>query len=371
MPSTAVRQNVIARARRIVVKIGSNAICDEAGRLNRRAVARLAGQIAAARAAGVTVTLVSSGAIAAGLGELEMPQRPKTMPGLQAVAAVGQGQLMRVFHDVFRRRGITVAQVLVTRSDFEDRTRYLNIRNTLAALAGQNTLPIINENDTVAVDEIRFGENDVLAALVTNMLAADLLVLLTTVNGVLKDGKVLDVIEKVDAEAMKVVAPTRSRHGSGGMASKLAAAGLVIRAGEAAVIANAHTPNVLGKLLAGRRVGTVFVPAAKRMSSRRRWIAQASRPAGRIVVDDGAARALRQRGKSLLPSGITAVEGNFVKGATVAVVDGTGTEIARGLTNYSAQQVDRIKGLRSGQIAKALGDKPYDEVIHRNNMTLA
>jgi len=370
MPGNAVRQNVIATARRIVVKVGTHAICDATGRLELPAVAALADQIAAAMADGIRVTLVSSGAIGAGLGELGLPARPKNMPELQAVAAVGQGQLMRAFHDAFERHDIKVAQMLLTRDDFENRTRYLNIRNTLGALAECGALPIVNENDTVAVDEIRFGENDILAALVTNMQAADLLVLLTTVDGVIKDGAVLDVIEQVDDEALALAGPQRSTLGSGGMATKLAAAGLVTRAGEAAVIANARSPKVLARLLAGEPVGTVFAPAGKKMSSRRRWIGQAARPAGRIVIDEGAAQALTQRGKSLLPSGIAAVSGRFGKGATVAVFGPDGGEIARGLTNYSAEQIDRIKGLRSGQIAKALGDKPYDEVIHRDNMTL-
>jgi len=371
MPDRPIRQTLAHSARKIVVKVGTNAICDEAGRLNRRAAGRLARQIAALMHSGLSVTLVASGAIGAGIGELDLPGRPKTLPMLQAVAAVGQGQLMRTFHDLFARRGLRVAQVLLTRDDFEDRTRYLNIRNTLAALAECGALAIINENDTVAVDEIAFGDNDILAALVAAMLGADLTVFLTTVDGVIKDGKVLDVIEQVDEKAMGLAGPGHSPLGTGGMASKLSAAGLITRAGEAAVIANARTPRVLLRLLAGERIGTVFVPSQRKLSSRRRWIGQAARPAGRIVIDQGAARALSQRGKSLLPSGIVAVSGRFRRGDTVVVVDQTGREIARGLANYAAEQVDRIKGLRSSQIARQLGNKTYDEVIHRNNMTLS
>ena len=370
MPDKTVRQGVVARARRIVVKVGTGAICNAAGWPDEKAIRSLARQIANARTGGVSVTLVASGAIGAGMGELSLTERPKTMPRLQAVAAVGQGQLMRAFHDIFARHGIRVAQVLLTRDDFHDRTRYLNIRNTLAALGEIGALPIINENDTVAVDEIRFGENDVLAALVANLIPADLLVFLTSVDGLIADGRVLDIVRRVDENVMGLVHAERTALGSGGMGSKLAAADLVTRAGEAAVIANAATPNVLGRILAGEPVGTVFVPACRKMSSRRRWIGHASRPAGKVVVDPGAAKALTERGKSLLPSGVTAVTGNFPKGATVAVLDAKGAQIARGLTNYSAEQIDRIKGLRSSQIVKALGDKPYDEVIHRNNMTL-
>jgi glutamate 5-kinase len=370
MPGTAVRQDVIRAARRIVVKVGTNSICDDDGRLKRRAISALARQVAQLREDKRAVTLVVSGAIGAGMGELQLPRRPRTMPKLQAAAAVGQGQLMRTFHDVFAKRGLRVGQVLVTRSDFEDRTRYLNIRNTLRSLEELGAVAIINENDTVAVDEIRFGENDVLAAMVTNMLRADLLVLLTNVPGVLCGGDVLDVIEEVDDGVRALVTRSRSRHGSGGMASKLTAAGMVTEAGEAAIIAAADEPNVLTKIMAGKTIGTVFVPAAEKMSSRRRWIGQVSRAAGRIAIDPGAERALRKRGKSLLPSGITSVSGTFHKGDTIIIEDADGREIARGLTNYDAAQIERIKGLRSAQIAPALGDKPYDEVVHRDNMTL-
>lgn len=370
MPSSQVRQNVIAKARRIVVKVGTHTICGADGGLNRRAVLDLAGQVSSAMRRGVSVTLVASGAIGAGRSELGLRARPTTLPKLQAAAAVGQGQLMREFHDVFGRAGVRVAQVLLTRDDFEDRTRYLNIRNTLRALEEFGALPIINENDTVAVDEIRYGDNDMIAALVTNMLQADLLVFLTTVEGLIRDGQVLDVVHEVNDEVLALAGEGRSRLGSGGMGCKLTAAGVVMRAGEAVVIASSQQKNVLERLLAGEKIGTVFVPARRKMSSRRRWIAQASRPAGKVLVDDGAAAALREKGKSLLPSGVRAVFGEFQKGATVSVIDSSGRQIARGLTNYSSGQLDRIKGLKTSQIAEALGDKPYDEVVHRNNMTL-
>lgn len=370
MPSTQIREEVVARARRIVVKVGTNAICDEAGRLDRHAVTNLARQIAALMREGRSVTLVSSGAVGAGLGELDAPGRPKTVPELQAVAAVGQGQLMRTFHDVFARHGLRVAQVLLTRDDFEDRARYLNIRNALAALAEYGALPIINENDVVAVDELRYGDNDLIAAHVANMIAADALVLLTVVDGVYRGEEVLDVITRVDEGTLALADGKTSRLGSGGMGSKIFAAALVTRAGEVAVIANARTPRVLQRLLAGEKLGTVILPARRRVSSRRRWIGQASRPSGRITVDAGAARALTEGGKSLLPSGITAVSGRFGKGATVTVLDADGREIARGLSNYSAEQIEQIRGRRTGEIAAVLGDKPYDEVIHRDNMML-
>jgi glutamate 5-kinase len=370
MSSDEVRQNVIAKAKRVVVKVGTSAISDDTGRLDEAAVDSLAGQIAGAMASGVSVTVVSSGAIAAGLSELGLAERPKTMPMLQACAAVGQVRLMRCFRDAFARRDVHVAQVLLTRDDFEDRSRYLNIRNTLTTLVECGALVIINENDAVAVEEIRYGDNDILAAHVANMLGADVLVMLSNVDGVMRDGTVLDVIRRLDERTMALAAGEQSRLGSGGMTTKLQAADMVTRAGEAAVIANSRTPDVLTRLLAGQRVGTVVVPAGPKMARRRRWIGQAARAAGKIVVDEGAARALTEGGKSLLPSGIQGVSGKFEKGATVAVIDSEGRQIARGLTNYSAEQIEKIKGLKSSRIAGILGDKAYDEVIHRNNMTL-
>jgi glutamate 5-kinase len=371
MPSTPLRNRIAGELGSLVIKVGTNAICDRDGRIDKKVFSGLAGQIAKLIHAGKSVCLVASGAVGAGMAELDLARRPRTLPMLQATAAVGQGQLMRRFHDRFARGGVQVAQVLVTREDFEDRRRYLNIRNTLSALAEKRILPIINENDAVAVDEFRFGDNDIISALVCNMLGYDLLVLLTTVDGVLgRDGRVVDLIESA-AEARSLVTEDRSRLGSGGMGSKLQAAGMVTRAGELAVIANARTPNILTKLTSGKKVGTVIVPAKRRMSSRRRWIAQASRPAGALVVDEGARAALTARGKSLLPSGITEVRGDFEQGDIVRIVAATGEEIARGLTNYPAAQVRRIQGRKTAQIQRVLGEKPYDEVVHRDNMTLA
>jgi glutamate 5-kinase len=372
MPATAARDKLIRSAKRIVVKVGTNAMTDAAGRLDPAAVAALAEEIAAVMKGGASVALVASGAIGAGIAELDLPVRPKHLPMLQATAAVGQGQLMRVFHDAFAAHGVKVAQVLLTRDDFERRDRYLNIRGTLRALAECGALPIINENDAVAVDEIRFGDNDIIAALLANMLGANLLVLLSVVDGVMKDGRPLDVIENVDEETLGLATGQKSRLGSGGMGSKMMAAGLVTRAGEVAVIASARAPRVLTRLLAGETIGTVFLPAKRRMSSRRRWIGQAVRAAGKIAIDAGAVRAITQRGKSLLPSGVTGVSGRFKKGDVIAVLDPAGKTIARGQAYYSAEQLDKIKGLKTAQIAKVLdaGEEQPDEVIHRNNMTL-
>jgi len=367
---TMTRDNLVARARRIVVKVGTAALTAAAGRLDAAFVGRLSAQIAGLLRAGADVTLVSSGAIGAGIAELDLPGRPKNLPLLQATAAVGQGQLMRTFHDAFGGFGVKVAQILLTRDDFHERTRYLNIRNTIAALADCHALPIINENDTVSVDEIRFGDNDLIAALVANMIDADLLVLLTDVDGFLRAGTVVSRLDAID-EAVLGGAGGAGVAGMGGMRSKLQAAGMVTGAGAAVVIANARADDCLPRLLAGEELGTLCVPARRRMNARRRWIGHAARTSGKLHVDAGAARAVREQGKSLLASGITGVSGRFAKGATVAIVDPAGRQIARGLANYSADQIDRIRGLRSSQFAKVLGEKPYDEVVHRNNMTLS
>lgn len=370
MPSTEIRQKRIAQARRIVVKVGTNAITDSQGRLDHNVVSDLASQIATLIARGVAVTLVASGAIGAGIAELDLPGRPKTMPLLQATAAVGQGQLMRFFHDVFATFGLKVGQVLVSRDAFEDRARYLNIRNTLRALNQLKAVAIINENDAVAVEEIRFGDNDIIAAHVANMLGADMLVLLSSVDGVLKDGRTVEMIDEVNDTTLALATKQRSKLGSGGMGSKMSAAGMVSTAGAVVVIANSRTPGVLTRLLAAEKVGTVFVPAQSRMSSRKRWIGQASKTTGKILVDAGAVKALQTQGKSLLPSGIVAVSGRFAKGAIVAILDPEGNPIARGVSNYTSDQIDKIRGLRSSQIVKALGGPGQAEVIHRNNMTL-
>lgn len=371
MPSTAIRQQIVAKAARIVVKVGTNALTDDKGRLDRAIVASLVEQIAALMKGGLEVTLVASGAIGAGIAELNLPGRPAELDMLQAAAAVGQGRLMRIFQDAFAPHGIHVAQVLLTRDDFEHRGRYLSIRNTLTALARCRALPVLNENDAVGGRLACFGDNDMIAALVANMLRADLLVLLSVVDGVLKDGQVVELIQEVNSHTLGLAGSHRSKLGSGGMGTKMTAAGMVTAAGEVAIVANARTPQVLTRILAGEKLGTVFLPAIRKLSSRRRWIGQASRPAGKILIDDGAARALAQGGKSLLPSGIVGVSGGFRRGATVAIVDSTGRQIARGLANYSADQIDRIKGLKTAQIAKALGEeKPDDEVVHRNNMML-
>ena len=371
MPSTEVRERFVRSVKTMVVKLGTNVLADEAGRLDRRLVRSLAGQIAGLHKRGLRVSVVSSGSIGAGLGVMGMKRRPTSLPMLQATASVGQPVLIRMFEEGLRRHKLHAAQMLLTRSDFEDRVRYLNIRNTITALHDLSAIPIINENDTVAVDEIRYGDNDVIAALTANLIRADLLVLLTVVDGLIgRDGKRIDAVERVDEEVTALAQATRSSLGSGGMASKLQAIRRVTEAGDFAVIANGRTRGVLTRLLDGQKIGTLFMTAPTKVSARKRWIGWSVRPRGTIVVDDGAAAALRRGGKSLLAIGMTTVRGQFERGDVVRLRDPAGVEFARGLTNYAAGDLQQIKGLRSNRFASVLGEDTYDEVIHRDNLVI-
>ncbi len=371
--STALRQTLLPAARRLVVKIGTQLVTrtdDDGPRLDLAYIRRIASQVARLRARGYEPTLVSSGAVGAGCLELGIDHRPRDIADLQAIAAVGQRRLMAHMNQAFQRHGLKVGQMLLTRGDFDDRTRFLNIRNCVTRLHELGCVPILNENDTVAVDEIRFGDNDLLAALMTTAIRADVLILLTNVPGLLDErGEVIDVVESV-ASRLSLARDERSTWGSGGMASKLEAARLVTEAGELAVIADGRQRDVLAAVLAGKPVGTVFVPAQRKLDARQRWIGLTARPAGALTIDDGAARALRQRGKSLLASGITKVRGTFRRGDVLVVRDPRGRELARGLTNYAADELELIKGKRSNQFTAILGRGAFDEVIHRNNLVL-
>ena len=365
------RQALMGCIRSVVVKLGTNVLADERGLLDPAQVGRIVEQVMALESRGLRVSIVSSGAIAAGMGDLALARRPDALPRLQACASVGQAKLMMMFDLALKAHGRHAAQILLVRDDIEDRSRYLNIRNCIAALHAYGAVPVINENDTVSVDEIRFGENDILAAMVTNLLRADLLVLLTTVEGVFRDKARkdrFDVVRDMD-EVMTAADETRSALGSGGMATKLQAAAKVVAAGEMAAIANGRRPDVLVDLLAGEPVGTLFLPKTQKMTARRRWIGLTSRPRGRILIDAGAARALRTR-KSLLASGITGTEGTFDAGDVVAIVDPEGRPVAQGLANYSSEDIHKIKGLRTSQFAGVLGERMYDEVVHADNLVL-
>lgn len=355
----------------MVIKIGTNALSDAAGRLDTTLIAHMAAQVAGLIARGIRVTLVSSGAIGAGITELKLPGRPKDLPMLQAAASVGQRLLMDYFATAFRPHGLTVGQVLITKYEFEQRAFYLNLRNCIHALHKCHAVPIINENDSVAVAEIRFGDNDIIAAQVTNLLRADLLILLSVVDGLLDPaGNTVPVVEDMEDAGNHVDDKSKSSRGTGGMASKLFAAGTVKTAGEPVMIANGKRPNVITDLLSGVQTGTLILPANRKLSSRSRWIALAARTRGTLVVDDGAARALRAN-KSLLASGIVEIRGEFEVGDAIVIIDQAGATVARGLTNYTHTEVSTIKGHKTSDFSKLLGTETYyDEVIHRDDLVV-
>ncbi len=373
MPSTPLRQNVLKNARRIVVKMGTQLLtrpdADEPG-IDIGFITCITDQIGRLRESGYEITLVSSGAIGAGCVDLNLKKRPTDITDLQAVAAVGQRCLMRHMHEGLIRYGLHVGQMLLTRDDFDDRGRFLNIRNCISRLHELGCIPIINENDTVAVDEIRFGDNDLLAALTCNALRADALILLTVVDGLLDEtGQIIDRVDNMN-DCLSMVKQNMSNWSRGGMQTKLDAAGLVTEAGEIAVIASGRTENVLKRILAGEKLGTVFVPANRKLDARKRWIGLTARPAGTITIDDGAVNAIQSRGKSLLARGIQAITGRFKSGEVVLLRNRQGRELARGLTNYSDEELDLIKGKRSDQFESILGRAAYAEVVHRNNMVV-
>lgn len=356
--------------RRVVVKLGSGVLSGGGDGLHAPTLRRLAGELAALRGAGVEVVVVSSGAILAGKGLLGITAKPSVQLK-QAAAAVGQSRLMRAWEAAFARRKLIVGQVLLSGDDLRDRGRYLNARNTLLTLLRLGAVPVVNENDTVAVEEIKFGDNDGLSALVAALVDADLLVLLTDQDGLYtgdprRDPKA-ELIGRVAPGARPEGAGGAGTHGTGGMASKAAAARQAAAGGVPAVVASGVKPGVLAALLAGEAVGTCFEPVERPLAKRRQWLAFASRPKGRVTVDAGARAALMERGKSLLASGVKAVSGVFEAGDAVSLVEG-GAEFARGLSNFSARDLERVKGLKTAQIEAVLGHKPSDEVVHRDNM---
>jgi glutamate 5-kinase len=369
-------RQVVARARRIVVKVGSSVLTSE-GQLRTRLFGQLARQVAEASTGKRQVVIVSSGAIAMGAHMLGWKDRGRSIPEKQAAAAVGQIGLVETYQNRFARHGRVVGQVLVTRQGMEDRERFLNARHTLLTLLDLGVVPIVNENDTVATDEIRFGDNDNLSATVLNLIGGDLLVLLSDVDGLYESRpepgapkpKMFDVVERIDARVKAAASGPGSAFGSGGMATKLEAAETAARSGAATVVCNGRKKDVLLRLLAGEREGTLFLPG-ERLTSRKHWLAFTTRPRGELVLDDGAVRAVRERGKSLLPAGVVAVRGRFGIGDPVACVDPAGREIARGLAAYASGEVERIRGLDTRKVAKVLGYSNGNAVVHRDDLVL-
>jgi len=367
----------LARARRLVIKVGSGQITSPGEGLDARRIGALAADIATLVGERREVVLVSSGAIVAGTARLGLPARRRSIPETQAAAAVGQSSLMWHYEQAFKRHGIKVGQVLLTAQDISDRGRYLNARNTLLALLDFGVLPVVNENDTVAVDEIKVGDNDNLAALVAHLIDADLLVLLTDVDGLYTgdprrdpSARRLETVEAVTEDIRRLCFDEAGRVSVGGMATKLEAAQKAGASGIPMVIASGRDPGALARLVKGEPLGTYFLPRDDRLAARKRWIAFAVPPQGRLTVDAGARKALTEKGKSLLPSGLVDVAGEFHAGEVVALTEPEGDEFARGLVNYDAGELRKIRGAKTAEIEKALGYKGLAEVIHRDNLVV-
>jgi glutamate 5-kinase len=360
---------------RVVFKVGSSLVTEERS-LSVPKIDALAEQMARFAAAGGSPVVVTSGAIAAGAARLKLPRRPRTIPEKQAAAAVGQSYLMAAWEHAFRLRGLQVAQVLLTGGDLADRRRFTNAQNTLAALLEHGVVPVINENDTVAVDEIRVGDNDTLSATVAVLVGADLLVILSDIEGLYtadprRDPRasLVPTVRGVDAALLASAGGTSSTVGTGGMRTKLVAARRTSDFGIPMAIASGQDPENIGRLLAGEAVGTIFLPAGRRLAGKKHWIRHTLAPAGDILVDAGAARALLRGGKSLLPAGITGARGEFVAGDPVRIVGPDGKEIGRGLTRYAAAEIDGIKGLSTERL-RCLGCHREDEVVHRDELVV-
>jgi len=371
------RKSILAGVRRLVAKVGSALVTNGGSGLDRAAIARWAADVTALRVRGTEVLFVSSGAVAEGMARLGWRERPTQMPELQAAAAVGQMGLVQVYERAFAAHGLKTAQVLLTHEDLADRQRYLNARSTLSALLAHGVIPIINENDTVTTDEIKFGDNDTLGALVANLVDAQLLVLLTDQRGLFS----ADPRREPSAEFISHGRADDPRYEAmaggvgtgiarGGMLTKVLAARRAASTGIHTIIASGHEPQVLSRLLAGENIGTFLEAPEASLAKRKSWMANQLQLRGYVTVDAGAARALTQGGKSLLPIGVTAVQGEFERGEVIACRDTTGRELARGLTNYSASETQRILRRPSADIPAILGYAGDDELIHRDNLVV-
>ncbi len=371
-----VRQEVFRTCQTVIVKIGTNVLTTENDRLDLDRIQCISDQIFRIQQTGRKVVLVSSGAVGAGIGILGLNRRPDSLPALQATAAIGQPQLMRTWNDALLKNGLKTAQLLLTANDFRNRQRYLNVRNTLRTLFDFGVVPIVNENDTVSIKEIAVGDNDQLASMLATLLPDPLLVILSGIAGLYNGppsdpaSVVIPLIEKPDESLLKLAAAEQSTRGRGGMASKLQAILAATGMGETVILASGRSDSVLDDIREGKATGTLFLAKGEAVVSWKRWIGFGAPPAGVLVIDDGATKAVRESGRSLLAVGITEVQGEFEPGALVGLKSKDGTEIARGLANYSSDEIRRIQGRRSDQIASTLGHVPFGEVIHRDNLAL-
>ncbi len=368
------RTALLQKAKRIVVKIGTKSLTNEIG-LDNKKVKKITQEISNIKNKGFQITLVSSGAVSAGLGKLNLTQKPKTIPIKQAAASIGQINLMALYNEYFLKNNIIVGQILLTESDLKNRKKYINITNTLNTLLSKyNSVPIINENDVVGIDELIFGDNDELSALIANLINADLLILLTDTEGfyIEKSGKkqLVKEVKSITNTMLKYAGGAGSKFSSGGMVSKLKAVKIATHSGIPVVIANSKEKNILGKILAGEQIGTFFYPAEKGLSQRKRWLAFSVAPKGNIIIDDGAQTAIIKRGKSLLPGGIIKISGKFGKGDPVNILNMKNKIIARGLSNFSSTTLHKIKGKKTSEVKKIIINNFYEEVINRDNLVI-
>lgn len=377
MKVSDIRVAALKDVRRIVIKIGSRVIASTKQGLNHQRMKRIVREVAELHQKGYEMVVVSSGAIVAGMKELGLNNKPKGISLKQAAASIGQSKVMQMYERLFSESDIKVAQILLTRDDIADRRRFLNSRNTLLALLSYSVIPVINENDTVAVDEIRFGDNDLLSGLVTNLVDADILLILSDISGLFTEdpavnpeARLIPVVKDIDEDIEFIAGDSITIEGTGGMASKVETAKKVSEYGIPTIIMSGNLSGLLGKAIDGFEVGTLFLPRKSRLTSRKHWIAYAIPTCGGLVLDNGARDAILLRGKSLLPSGITGIEGEFEAGDSVTCEDETGKVFAKGLTNYGSRDIVKIMGKKTGEIAGILGYKDYDEVIHRDNMVV-
>lgn len=370
------RNDLLSRVKKVLIKIGS-AVLTGADGLDLDIIGQLVTEIAHLRGRGYQIIMVTSGAIASGKHRMGIAGPLRSIPQKQAAAAIGQGRLMRVYANAFGKHDLYCAQILLTMNDLTDRKRFLNIRNTLTTLVEWGVIPIINENDTVAVEEIKFGDNDNLAAMMANLIETHLVINLTSTTGlynrnptVCEDAELIPLVAACTEEIEAMATDDTTSVGMGGMKSKVLAAKKVTASGIPYIIAPGREPGVLAAIFAGQNKGTLFLPTGGHLKSRKHWIAFTLRPRGRLYLDAGAQKAILEDGKSLLPSGIIRSEGNFSIGDAVTCMDQTGTPLATGLVNYSAADLGRIKGLKTSEVEKVLGYKDYDEVIHRDNLAV-
>jgi len=374
---SAERKKVTGSAQRIVIKVGSSVLAGKRG-LDLGIINRLCDEVSLLREQGRQVVIVSSGAIASGISKVGLRGMPKTIPQKQAAAAVGQGSLIQAYEEAFSHYDLKVAQILLTSDDLTNRRRYLNARHTLQTLLEWGIIPIVNENDTVVVDEIKFGDNDNLSALIAQLIEADLLVALTDMDGLYdsdprenQDAKIIPIVRRIDREVEGFAGERPGGLGTGGMLSKLMAAKKVTSAGVPMIIGNGRNRYVLKQIFDGEEVGTLFLPAERRLPSKKQWIAHTLKPQGEVIVDAGATKALKLRGKSLLSTGIVSVRGSFEVGAPVRCLSSEEEVIGIGLVNYGSEEIEKIMGVRSNLIEEVLGYKHSDEVIHRDNFVLS